>query len=1456
MNRAFKVVWNTFRRQFVVTNEVKKSRRKTNSKSCMLVQLSAFLLISVGLGGISEVPAKVYCTSSGNYFILNQEGSHDYSSTAAQLDGNFSYKKYAIATAGSLESSPVQRLSIVYNPSLTLKSDDSTVLTQTLGINYIGINAEGTLTSDKISIGNISEMPENDTYGTLTLVGSILKAYAESSIAIDTKSAINSFGIYTSYLSHSFLTAGSSSGSILISTLGKSKAVAIFTSSGSSNYTYLTAKDITLAAISDNLAQGVYASGTNTLNANTQNGTISITTGDIKAENIPIHSFGVVSVESSDASNILNAYKIDIKTAASDQTLGIYTQYGTQTFNSSEFYAQSDTTAGRAYAVYTDNASVTTISSSDLISIKSSVTGSDTTKSIAYAVNAFSNSQLTAGYLNDDILGKTKKVDITSTEGATSVGISSSSGSVINVAASVLTVDASSTDTGASAVGLYVDGGTVNLSGEDITVKTQAANARGISAGMSDDEDGVTSTVTLGDDSSEKISISSTGESESIAVFALKRNASVDVKADKITIEALGTDSENTNDVIGILAQSNTEPVIAPDESAAVKITSPGAEGLIKIQSDHIGVGAFSNGQVNIDGNLIVDAEDAVYARGNATVNINTDASKSRTTVLNGDIVFGTTNTKNGDPNSSGKILNAYVNIRLSGSTSSWTGSSYSAYKIKDSETNEIRPYYIREAGANDEYFGQVTGFKLTLANGATWNATNDSFVNKLSVVGQDNKVNSNGHSLDIQELVFENGSSLETQLNVAYNVTRNDKKVVTDAAAALKVTVDGTATLLIADSVSYSISGLTALENAYKNTGLELVLENGILYVDPAETLPKAVILNHNLTVSSETKLSEATLSEDKTLKIEHSLTADKLTLKQGAQLLVGNNDVAGKLISSGLTVEKGSKILFDPIFRDGESNQSSEGAIILNGNLDGQIIVGQNSKLVIGSTDISVLNSALDEMQTSVSESLPAVLYVSQPITISSSGLLAVNGSIDSLDSEDASALLSTTGFSVAKNTALIVDASAGSDRNAIITGADGAQLTVEGNIYVDNVTAGSEFVIFAGFDEDSISQIKQPEAVSRLIVLETENGKTKASANSTIADATLAPNTLVAAVSGAAGEGAKTISSVFARTNGLTEAQAVKKYNSIALMGTASAAQAVAINSVNMINDTLDRHGSVLASYAHNKTGADLWIDLNGSFSKATRYQAGSSKYGFKSDLAGATIGADYAFGNGAAVGGAFSFGTGSARGQGNGAGIKNGIEYYGFNIYGAYSTPYVNLIGTVGYTLSKNEISQQGYKGKPDVNTFSVGIRAEKDFKVTEGFAITPHVGIRYLNVDMDNFTAGGFKYTAKKVNITEVPVGVAFNANLKAPCGADVKPFADFTIAPAMGSKKAANKFGLAGSAATDTIRSRVANSNLYQGKIGVNATQGNHSLSFSYGIGAGSDSRVDQALQAKYRYSF
>ena len=324
----------------------------------------------------------------------------------------------------------------------------------------------------------------------------------------------------------------------------------------------------------------------------------------------------------------------------------------------------------------------------------------------------------------------------------------------------------------------------------------------------------------------------------------------------------------------------------------------------------------------------------------------------------------------------------------------------------------------------------------------------------------------------------------------------------------------------------------------------------------------------------------------------------------------------------------------------------------------------------------------------------------------------------------------------------------------------------------------------------------------------------------------------------------------------TNSSDTHNAVKALNNIALMGTASGAQTAAINAANIQLDVIDSHGSVLAGYAHDKSGADLWIDLNGSFSKASRFSAGSTTYGYKSDLAGVTIGSDYAFGNGYAAGVSVSFGTGSVRGQGNGAGIKNEVDYYGVNLYGVWSNEYFNMIGSVGYLQTKNEIKSQGYKGKPDVKVVSAGVRFEKPLSLNESITVTPHVGVRYKHIDMDSFNAGGFNYDSEKANLVEVPFGVAFNANLKAPCGAEVKPFIDLTIAPNFGDRKVTNKVALTNSKASDSFEARIANNSMYNAKLGLNAVKGNHSLGISYGIGSGSYGRVDQALQAKYRYSF
>lgn len=311
-----------------------------------------------------------------------------------------------------------------------------------------------------------------------------------------------------------------------------------------------------------------------------------------------------------------------------------------------------------------------------------------------------------------------------------------------------------------------------------------------------------------------------------------------------------------------------------------------------------------------------------------------------------------------------------------------------------------------------------------------------------------------------------------------------------------------------------------------------------------------------------------------------------------------------------------------------------------------------------------------------------------------------------------------------------------------------------------------------------------------------------------------------------------------------------------NNIALMGAASGAQTIALNASNMLLNTLDEHGSKLAAYSHEKTGADLWVTVDAAFSKASHYSAGGTGFGYKSDLAGFTVGSDYPFGSGWAAGVAASFGDGSVRGQGSGAGIKNDVRYYGVNIYGVWSNEYFNAIGSMGYLQGKNKIKSQGFEGKPDTKTLALGVRLEKLLAINESITVTPHLGLRYKHMKMDSFTAGGVTYKSEKANLVEMPFGVAFNGNFEASCGAKIKPFLDLEISPNFGDRKVKNTIGLVGSTASDSFDARIANNTMYNGKVGIEANRGNHSFGLNYGIGAGSKGRVDQQLQTKYRYQF
>ena len=183
----------------------------------------------------------------------------------------------------------------------------------------------------------------------------------------------------------------------------------------------------------------------------------------------------------------------------------------------------------------------------------------------------------------------------------------------------------------------------------------------------------------------------------------------------------------------------------ADDDVSAVWVQNSGSVSLngenININAKNYGLVAFSEGKLDINGNLvvnIVNAKNAIDTRGNAIININTDGK--HTTVLNGDIVFETPST------ASGSIINSNININLSGEESSWTGRAYQEYNVEN-ESGRYELIYSVELDAHEDY-GDVTGFKMNINNGASWNMTDDSFINNVTV--------ENGGVINVQKNVKE----------------------------------------------------------------------------------------------------------------------------------------------------------------------------------------------------------------------------------------------------------------------------------------------------------------------------------------------------------------------------------------------------------------------------------------------------------------------------------------------------------------------------------------------------------------------------------------------------------------------------------------------------------------------------------------------------------------------------
>ena len=224
------------------------------------------------------------------------------------------------------------------------------------------------------------------------------------------------------------------------------------------------------------------------------------------------------------------------------------------------------------------------------------------------------------------------------------------------------------------------------------TINGQDINLNGGISITSGDANTPCGTITIGSAGvTNKVTIDGGTASDGLFV----RQGHVNVTADTINIS---TDADGGYGAVWI--QNNTETKDAPEGASSVTLTADN----INIQSNGSGMVVFSNGQLNINGNLTASAQDLIMVRGNSTVNIN--ASGTNIVKLDGDINYNITNDGH-----SGSKADAYVNIKLTNADSYLNG-------------NIVKTYATKKGDDPATGLANMTieNMNLEISNGAQWN--------------------------------------------------------------------------------------------------------------------------------------------------------------------------------------------------------------------------------------------------------------------------------------------------------------------------------------------------------------------------------------------------------------------------------------------------------------------------------------------------------------------------------------------------------------------------------------------------------------------------------------------------------------------------------------------------------------------------------------------------------------
>ena len=330
-----------------------------------------------------------------------------------------------------------------------------------------------------------------------------------------------------------------------------------------------------------------------------------------------------------------------------------------------------------------------------------------------------------------------------------------------------------------------------------------------------------------------------------------------------------------------------------------------------------------------------------------------------------------------------------------------------------------------------------------------------------------------------------------------------------------------------------------------------------------------------------------------------------------------------------------------------------------------------------------------------------------------------------------------------------------------------------------------------------------------------------------------------------------GADFISDFLDQSNtGVNNGNRGQQINAAMNLATAAGVQTAAIDGTMMGIEAANKRASIINNFVN---GGVLFAEVSGKHSEV----GGGSGFGeIEYDLGGLVVGGEYTT-NDWTLGALANLGTGSVDGKGDNSKVENDVDYYGLQAYVGKRFGQFNLVGQVGYLMSENDISHSmigSNKADVDADVWTIGVRGEVRFDVTENSRVVPYVGVNYLRVSTDGYrTSQGVKVDDIDQNLWTTPIGVKYAGDLKTASGWVWTPSVDVAYIPAFGDDEvdATTDVGAIGHTTMDVWSNSVGRM-----KLGITANKGNFGFGLEAGAAAGSDDLTEYFGQLRVDYRF